>query len=83
MTIKYVLLVNKQGQTRLSKYYTYYPPTERISMEGNIIRQCLSRSTSQVNSNNLLYLHVTQFVSVLLWIIKTTLLCTEDMRNYF
>lgn len=80
MTIKYVLLVNKQGQTRLSKYYTYYPPVERISMEGNIIRQCLSRSTSQVSFYLSLSLFIRFVISLLcslfsarLWIIKIML----------
>jgi AP-4 complex subunit sigma-1 len=48
MTIKYFLLVNKQGQTRLSKYYDYLPIDERISLEGEVVRKCLSRSDSQV-----------------------------------
>jgi hypothetical protein len=47
MTIKYFLLVNKQGQTRLSKYYDYLPIDERISLEGEVVRKCLSRSDSQ------------------------------------
>ncbi len=48
MTIKYFLLVNKQGQTRLSKYYDYLPIDERISLEGEVVRKCLSRNDSQV-----------------------------------
>ena len=49
MVLRYILLVNKQGQTRLSQYYTYIPVEERVSMEGEIIRKCLSRSENQVN----------------------------------
>lgn len=47
MTIKYVLLVNKQGQTRLSKYYTAYPMPERMTMEDEVIKNCLGRSSTQ------------------------------------
>eukprot|EP01104_Vermistella_antarctica_P017911 TRINITY_DN6471_c0_g1_i1.p1 TRINITY_DN6471_c0_g1~~TRINITY_DN6471_c0_g1_i1.p1 ORF type:complete len:144 (-),score=45.40 TRINITY_DN6471_c0_g1_i1:12-443(-) len=46
--IKYILLVNKQGQTRLSQYYDGYLPAEkRISLEGEIVRKCLSRNENQ------------------------------------
>eukprot|EP01091_Cochliopodium_minus_P006733 TRINITY_DN16729_c0_g1_i1.p1 TRINITY_DN16729_c0_g1~~TRINITY_DN16729_c0_g1_i1.p1 ORF type:complete len:143 (+),score=21.66 TRINITY_DN16729_c0_g1_i1:28-456(+) len=47
MVLRYILLVNKQGQTRLSQYYTYIPVEERVAMEGEIIRKCLSRSENQ------------------------------------
>merc|ERR1711916_323024 len=47
MGIKYVLLVNKQGHTRLSQYYVYHPIDERVAMEGEIIRKCLGRSERQ------------------------------------
>jgi len=50
MAIKYILLVNKQGQTRLSKYYDYQPADKRIILEGEIIRKCLGRAESQVRS---------------------------------
>jgi len=49
MTIKFVLLVNKQGQTRLAKYYEYVPPEKRIVLEGEIIRKCLGRADTQVH----------------------------------
>eukprot|EP01120_Amphizonella_sp_Union-15-10_P000464 TRINITY_DN10466_c0_g1_i1.p1 TRINITY_DN10466_c0_g1~~TRINITY_DN10466_c0_g1_i1.p1 ORF type:complete len:148 (+),score=18.10 TRINITY_DN10466_c0_g1_i1:124-567(+) len=45
--ILYILLVNKQGQTRLSKYYQSFPKPERLAMEGEIVRRCLSRSENQ------------------------------------
>lgn len=35
---------NKQGQTRLSSYYTWLPIEERTALESEIIRKCLSRS---------------------------------------
>mmetsp|Transcript_27199 Transcript_27199/g.83806 ORF Transcript_27199/g.83806 Transcript_27199/m.83806 type:complete len:152 (+) Transcript_27199:266-721(+) len=47
MTIKFVLMVNKQGQTRLSTYYEWLPMGERVALESEIIRKCLSRSEFQ------------------------------------
>ena len=46
--IKFVLMVNKQGQTRLASYYDWTPTAERVALEGEIIRRCLSRSEYQV-----------------------------------
>jgi AP-4 complex subunit sigma-1 len=49
MTIKFLLLVNKQGQTRLAKYFTEFLTTEeRRALEGEIVRKCLSRTDKQV-----------------------------------
>ena len=45
--IRFILMVNKQGQTRLSQYYTYLPLRERCQLEGELIRKCLSRHESQ------------------------------------
>lgn len=47
MTIRFVLMVNKQGQTRLSTYYEWLPMPERVALEAEIIRKCLSRSEFQ------------------------------------
>eukprot|EP00959_Pyramimonas_sp_CCMP1952_P353964 7416055-Pyramimonas_sp.AAC.1 len=47
MTIRFVLMVNKQGQTRLAQYYEPMPREERRTLEGEIVRKCLSRSESQ------------------------------------
>ena len=49
--LKFVLLVNKQGQTRLSQYYEYSTVEERVIMEADIIRKCLARSDEQVTIN--------------------------------
>lgn len=38
---------NKQGQTRCSKYYQWLPMEERVALESEIIRKCLSRSELQ------------------------------------
>lgn len=40
-------MVNKQGQTRLSKYYSCFSVQERITLEGELIRKCLSRTENQ------------------------------------
>ena len=48
MTIKFVLLVNKQGQTRLSKYTDLSMSLEeRRALEGEIVRRCLTRAEKQ------------------------------------
>ena len=48
--IKFVLLVNKQGQTRLSRYAVGArpPPALRAAFEGEMVRKCLTRSDKQV-----------------------------------
>jgi len=48
--IRFLLMVNKQGQTRLSRYYgeeRYFPLDERIALESEIIRKCLLRTANQ------------------------------------
>eukprot|EP00035_Acanthoeca_spectabilis_P008139 m.149149 g.149149 ORF g.149149 m.149149 type:complete len:178 (+) comp14225_c0_seq7:2426-2959(+) len=47
MAIKFVLLVNKQGQTRVAQYYEYKNVTERCADESEIIRKCLARNEKQ------------------------------------
>ena len=47
--LKFVLLVNKQGQTRLSQYYEYVPVEERVTTEADIVRKCLARSEDAVS----------------------------------
>jgi AP-4 complex subunit sigma-1 len=46
--IQFVLMVNKQGQTRLSKYFNSFTVQERTTLEGELIRKCLSRTEHQV-----------------------------------
>jgi len=60
--LQFFLLVNKQGQTRLSQYYENIPLDKRINMEGEIVRKCLSRTDSQVY----LYFYIFQFPPYLL-----------------
>jgi AP-4 complex subunit sigma-1 len=48
MPIKFILMVNKQGQTRLASYFgEWYPIQERIALETEIIRRCLLRTEYQ------------------------------------
>lgn len=49
MGLKFVLLVNKQGQTRLAKYGDQSMTVEeRRVLEGEIVRKCLARAEKQV-----------------------------------
>ncbi|XP_075475445.1 AP-4 complex subunit sigma-like isoform X2 [Primulina tabacum] len=47
MGIRFVLMVNKQGQTRLAQYYEYLTLEERRALEGEIVRKCLVRTEQQ------------------------------------
>jgi AP-4 complex subunit sigma-1 len=47
MAIKFVLMVNKQGQTRMASYFEWFPFQERVALEAEIIRRCLSRTELQ------------------------------------
>jgi len=48
MTIKFLLMVNKQGQTRLAKYFDeFLSVDERRVLEGEIVRKCLARTDKQ------------------------------------
>ena len=50
MGIRFVLMVNKQGQTRLAQYYETHRMDERCALEAEVIRKCLSRTETQVKS---------------------------------
>lgn len=57
MGIRFVLMVNKQGQTRLAQYYEYLTLEERRALEGEIVRKCLARNEQQVpNLFNSIYI---------------------------
>lgn len=45
--IRFILLVNKQGQTRVSQYHEYKEVTARAVDEAEIIRKCLARNEKQ------------------------------------
>jgi AP-4 complex subunit sigma-1 len=47
MPIQFILLVNKQGQTRLAQYTNYKTIKERVTLEGELVRKCLSRNENQ------------------------------------
>lgn len=48
--IKFVLMVNKQGQTRLAKYTdNSLSSDERHLLEAEIVRKCLTRAEKQCN----------------------------------
>ena len=47
--IKFVLMVNKQGQTRLAQYHEFMTIEERVALEAEIIRKCLGRNENQVS----------------------------------
>ncbi|KAK9102265.1 hypothetical protein Sjap_019519 [Stephania japonica] len=47
MGIRFVLLVNKQGQTRLAQYYEHLSIDQRTALEGEIVRKCLVRTDQQ------------------------------------
>ena len=48
MGIRFILMVNKQGQTRLAQYYEWLTLEERRALEGEIVRKCLARNDQQV-----------------------------------
>ena len=50
MPIRFCLMVNKQGQTRLAQYYEILQMDERCALEAEVIRKCLSRTDTQVAS---------------------------------
>ena len=48
--IKFLLMVNKQGQTRLSKYYEAVEVIKRAPLEADVVKGCLSRKKEEVCS---------------------------------
>lgn len=45
--IKFVLMVNQQGQTRLSRYYEPVDLSRKAALEAEAVRCCLSRKKDQ------------------------------------
>ncbi|CAF89648.1 unnamed protein product, partial [Tetraodon nigroviridis] len=45
--IKFVLMVNRQGQTRLSRYYHPVELSRRAQLEADVVRCCLGRTKEQ------------------------------------
>lgn len=48
--IKFLLMVNRQGQTRLSRYYHPVELGRRAQLEADVVRCCLGRSKDQVTA---------------------------------
>lgn len=49
MTVNFLLLVNKQGQTRLAKYFSeHLGVEEKRALEAEVVRKCLARNDKQV-----------------------------------
>ena len=49
MPIRFILMVNKQGQTRLAQYYETMTIREKSTLESEMIRKCLARGEDQVS----------------------------------
>eukprot|EP01060_Flectonema_neradi_P005908 TRINITY_DN13966_c0_g1_i1.p1 TRINITY_DN13966_c0_g1~~TRINITY_DN13966_c0_g1_i1.p1 ORF type:complete len:145 (+),score=14.68 TRINITY_DN13966_c0_g1_i1:43-477(+) len=45
--IHFLLLVNKQGQTRLAQYANYMELSKRVTLEGEVVRKCLQRKDNE------------------------------------
>ncbi|XP_054653519.1 AP-4 complex subunit sigma-1 isoform X2 [Dunckerocampus dactyliophorus] len=45
--ITFILMVNRQGQTRLSRYYQPVKLSQRVALEADVVRCCLSRKRDQ------------------------------------
>lgn len=91
--IRFFLLQNRQGKTRLSKWYATPPnDSERVKLEVDVNRVISSRSKGHTNfvevcSDGLLlqpaaYLQTVSFLSVPFYSIRTTSLSTADMQAY-
>lgn len=48
--IKFLLMVNKQGQTRLSKHYEHVDTGKRAALEADVVKACLFRKKDEVSS---------------------------------
>lgn len=47
--IHFFFLVNKLGQTRVARYFTELEPSERKTLESELVRKCLGRSPDMVS----------------------------------
>ncbi len=47
MSIRFILMVNKQGQTRLAKYFDFLTIADKNTLESEIVRKCLARGLNQ------------------------------------
>lgn len=74
--IKFVLMVNKQGQTRLAQYYDFLSIQERVALEAEIIRKCLGRNETQVRPFRSSSLSPPRSCMQLNMLMTTRVLCT-------
>lgn len=51
MMIKFLLMVNKQGQTRLCKHYEHVDIGKRAALEADVVKACLFRKKDEVSSS--------------------------------
>ena len=68
MGIRFILMVNKQGQTRLAQYYEYLTLEERRALEAEIVRKCLARTEQQVSLSLSLSLSLSIYIYIYVYI---------------
>jgi hypothetical protein len=56
--IKFVLMVNKQGQTRLASYFEWYPTSERVSLEAEVSCRIATATTAHTHIQTLIHIHI-------------------------
>lgn len=62
--LKFLLLVNKQGQPRITQYYANHEYDQRQASEAEIIRKCLSRTEKQVSVRRT-YIYIYIYICIL------------------
>lgn len=72
--IKFLLMVNKQGQTRLSKYYEAVDLGKRAALEADVVRGCLARRKEEVS-------HVSQLMVNHTTLYQQPLFAVQDIMN--
>ena len=65
--IEFVLMVNKQGQTRLSSYYSWLSMEERVALKVKLFVNVYQETNCNVH----------------LWSIDNTVLYIDDMHHCF
>lgn len=86
--IKFVLMVNKMGQTRVSSYYDWMPIPERVALEAEVVRRCFSRSELQCSffefrGYKIIYRRVSCMSVAQGLLMMLTLICHMLWRNGF
>ncbi|KAK8807104.1 hypothetical protein WA158_003863 [Blastocystis sp. Blastoise] len=82
--IQFLLIVNKSGQTRFSKYYTFENAKERSTLEGEVTRICLGRrdeecSVFEHRGYRVIYRHFGR----LIFLIGTTMEADENILSLY